>query len=453
MPERNKIHLTIDGKAVEVASETTILSAAASVGVEIPTLCYMKGLPPDGSCRLCVVEIFGGRKKGLFTACSEHCAEGMDVRTHSEKVVEARRFILDLLMSNHKEHCFNCPQNGDCRLQSYCMEYGVSETSFVGKMINKAFDGSSPYFNYDPKLCIMCRRCQRTCESVTGKNIISLNGRGFRTRMSIPYDHAWRESACGICGSCVEACPVGALSTKSNTKNYRQWEIRKTSTTCTLCDKACQIDLVTKNNKVLDIRTTGGLTSKNLPCSRGRYTYWQSLENRVNTPLIKNADTGSFEPADWDTALALIAGKLDKESIVAGSVSTTEEEQSSLKDIARSAGARDKVFGGYTELLEIAEDAKTLLVNDTDMVSGCRTGRYCSYCQLYCDTVNVSALNELDFVAVISPAMSDVAKTADVVLPGYSFAELAGTFNGHAVNPAVTRNVKNGVNELAAFMK
>lgn len=447
------IHLTIDDIPVEAAPETTILTAAASIGIEIPTLCFMEGLPPDGSCRLCVVEIFGGRKKGLFTSCSEYCAEGMQVYTKSEKVIAARRFVLDLLMSNHKEHCFNCPQNGSCRLQSYCMEYGIEETSYSGRMIDMPLDGSSPFFNYDPKLCIMCRRCQRTCESITGKNIISLNGRGFQTRMSIPYDHAWRESACGICGSCVEACPVGALSTKSNTKNYRQWEVNKTATTCTLCDKACQIDLITKNNKVYDIETTGGLSDAlNLPCGRGRYTYWKSLENRITEPLVRNKETGSFEKTSWDTALSMIVSHLGKDARVLSCSSTTDNEQASLLFVAEATGTNSSTYGGYLELMQLAKDCGSVLINDSDMASGCRTGRYCSYCQLYCDTVNVSALNEMSFVAVIAPAMSDVAKTADVILPGCSFAELDGSFHGKPVHAAVLPGMKNGVEELASYM-
>ena len=143
-----RIHIEIDNIPCEVAPETTILTAAAGLGIQIPTLCYMKELAPDGSCRMCVVEVDGGRKKGLVTACSEHCTEGMVISTRSEKVMEARRFVLDLLMSNHKEHCFSCPQNGSCKLQDYCMEYGVEYTSYDrGKRVNAPKDTSSPFLN------------------------------------------------------------------------------------------------------------------------------------------------------------------------------------------------------------------------------------------------------------------------------------------------------------------
>lgn len=121
------IELEIDGHAIAVQKGTTILEACKTLDIEIPTLCHMKELAPDGSCRMCVVEIEGGRKGGLVPSCSEHCAPGMKVSTRSDRVVESRRFILDLLLSNHVLSCFDCASNGECRLQDYCLEYGVEK--------------------------------------------------------------------------------------------------------------------------------------------------------------------------------------------------------------------------------------------------------------------------------------------------------------------------------------
>ena len=192
-----RIHIEIDHIPCEVAPETTILSAAAGLGIQIPTLCYMKELAPDGSCRMCVVEVDGGRKKGLVTACSEHCTEGMVISTRSEKVMEARRFVLDLLMSNHREHCFSCPQNGSCKLQDYCMEYGVEYTSYdSGKRVNAPKDTSNPFFEYNPELCIMCRRCVRICEELQCRNVISLKDRSFDTIITTAYGRPWSETTC-----------------------------------------------------------------------------------------------------------------------------------------------------------------------------------------------------------------------------------------------------------------
>ena len=131
--ENNLIHLTIDGVAVEAVPGSTILQAASAAGINIPTLCYLKHLTPDASCRMCVVEVEG--RRGLPASCTEEVREGMAVQTHTEKTAQARRFILDLLLSNHCTDCFTCPQNGACRLQDYCWEYGVEHTSYQGCLL------------------------------------------------------------------------------------------------------------------------------------------------------------------------------------------------------------------------------------------------------------------------------------------------------------------------------
>ena len=129
MSENNLITVTIDGVQVQVTPDDTILTAANLAGIEIPTLCYLKDLNPEGSCRMCLVEV-EGNAKGLVTACTQPCTDGMVVHTKSEKVIEARRFVLDLLLSNHEGNCFSCAKNGGCKLQDYCFEYGVEKTSF-----------------------------------------------------------------------------------------------------------------------------------------------------------------------------------------------------------------------------------------------------------------------------------------------------------------------------------
>ena len=144
------IHVTIDGIPVEVEKGTTILQAAEKAGVKIPTLCYIKDLLPDGSCRMCMVEIENRGRKKMDTACSCHVSEGDVIETMSEKVVESRKTILNLLLSNHKTDCFSCAQNGRCKLQDYCVEYGVERTTYEGEMTEFPVDDSNPFFTYDP---------------------------------------------------------------------------------------------------------------------------------------------------------------------------------------------------------------------------------------------------------------------------------------------------------------
>lgn len=304
-----RINVEIDHIPCQVAPETTILTAAFSLGIQIPTLCYMKELAPDGSCRMCVVEVDGGRKKGLVTACSEHCSEGMKIFTRSDKVIEARRFVLDLLLSNHKEHCFSCPQNGSCRLQDYCVEYGVEYSSYgKGRRVQGTKDTSSPFFDYDPQLCIMCRRCVRVCEELQGRNVISLKDRGFDTMITTSYEKPWSKTTCESCGNCVSHCPTGALSAKDH-KRYRSWEVTKVRTTCPHCATGCQMDLLVKNNRIVGAEPADGPSNHNILCVKGKFGSYKfvSSGDRLTYPMIRR--NGQLEQATWEEALDLIARK------------------------------------------------------------------------------------------------------------------------------------------------
>ncbi|MFD1672396.1 formate dehydrogenase subunit alpha [Agrilactobacillus yilanensis] len=303
------VTLTIDDQNVTVPKGTTLLKAATEVGIEIPTLCHLKELSPDGSCRMCMVEVEGGRKGGLVTACTAHAADGMVIHTQNKKVRDSRRFVLDLLLSNHKIDCFNCAANGDCKLQDYSIEYGLTGTSFHGRRqpANK-IDHSNPFFDYDPEKCIMCRRCSRVCELRQGRDVISIAKRGFDTKMMPSYGEAWDESNCESCGNCVSVCPTGALTAKDH-KNYRDWETKKIQTTCPHCGTGCQVNLVVKGNKIVGAEPANGPANKNLLCVKGKFASYKFVgsDDRLTTPLIKR--DGQFVEATWDEALTLVADK------------------------------------------------------------------------------------------------------------------------------------------------
>ena len=315
---KTKLHtqtvtLSIDNQEVTVPKGTTILEAAKGLGVEIPTLCHLKELAPDGSCRMCVVEVEGGRRGGLTTACTAHCQEDMVVATHSEKVADSRRFILDLLLSNHKLECFSCGKNGDCQLQQYALDYGIDATSFTeGKrMPCHQEDTSNPFFSYDPEKCIMCRRCARVCQLRQGRDVLSIANRGFETKMMPSYGQAFDQSICESCGNCVSSCPTGALTAK-DMKEYRKWETQKIPTTCPHCGTGCQMNLLVKNNRLVGVEPLDGPANKNLLCVKGKFASYKFVGSgdRLTEPLIKR--NGIFEPASWEEALTLVSSKFNE---------------------------------------------------------------------------------------------------------------------------------------------
>ncbi|MDU3446805.1 MAG: formate dehydrogenase subunit alpha, partial [Enterococcus faecalis] len=268
---------------------------------------------PDGSCRMCVVEVEGGRRGGLTTACTAHCQEDMVVSTHSEKVVDSRRFILDLLLSNHKLECFSCGKNGDCQLQQYALDYGIDATSFTeGKrMPCHQEDTSNPFFSYDPEKCIMCRRCARVCQLRQGRDVLSIANRGFETKMMPSYGQPFDQSICESCGNCVSSCPTGALTAK-DTKEYRKWETQKIPTTCPHCGTGCQMNLLVKNNRLVGVEPLDGPANKNLLCVKGKFASYKFVGSgdRLTEPLIKR--NGIFEPASWEEALTLVSSKFNE---------------------------------------------------------------------------------------------------------------------------------------------
>lgn len=211
------VNITIDGKAVQVEEGTTVLEAAKSAGIDIPTLCYLKGVNEIGACRMCLVEIKGAR--ALQAACVYPVAEGNEIYTASPAVRNARKANLELLLSNHKKECLTCERNRNCELQALSEQMNVKEIPYEGEMCQEPIDDSSPSIVRDPQKCVLCRRCVGACTNLQAIHVIDAVNRGFNTLIAPAFGKPLGEAACVNCGQCVISCPVGALTEKSSIKD------------------------------------------------------------------------------------------------------------------------------------------------------------------------------------------------------------------------------------------
>ena len=222
----NLVKLTIDGVPVEVPAGTTVLEAAKKAGINIPTLCYLKNINQIGACRMCIVDT-GARAFGA--ACVLPVSNGMNVKTNTPKLREARRVNLELLLSNHDKKCLDCARNQKCELQQMCNDLGVDDAQrFAGKMNQYDVDDLSPSIVRDNNKCILCRRCVAACYNTQGVGVIGPVGRGFKTQIKSPWGQSLNDVACINCGQCIAACPTGALHEKDSTKKV--WDLLADST-------------------------------------------------------------------------------------------------------------------------------------------------------------------------------------------------------------------------------
>lgn len=306
------IELTIDGKTVtvEVKEGATIFQAAKRLGILIPNLCSHEQLPPTGACRLCLVEVEGARS--LVASCSHPVSTGMNVRTNTKRVINARRMAIDLLLSDHPQDCLVCEKNGDCRLQDYAYQLGVRSSSFKGERHFYPIDSSNPFIERDYNKCILCGSCVAVCETIQRNNVVDFAGRGFETKIATYFDRGLKESNCVFCGQCVNVCPVGALTEKKAKFKGRSWEFSKVTTTCPYCGTGCQFDLNIKDEKIVKVTPCWEApANQGRLCVKGKFGLdFVNREDRLKVPLIRK--NGELQETGWEEALDLVARKLNE---------------------------------------------------------------------------------------------------------------------------------------------
>jgi formate dehydrogenase alpha subunit len=294
------VSLTIDGKEVVAEEGTTILKAAKSVGIDIPTLCYHERLNPIGSCRMCVVEIEG--LPHPMTACNTPVVEGIKVTTASGRLLRMREETLKLILVNHPLDCPICDKGGECTLQDLVHEFEIDGAGYQAIREKRESSYATPLIHYWPDRCIMCLRCITACREIKGLGAIDISGSGFDASV-VAVD----KDKCESCGECISVCPTGALTENLSQYKARPWMVDRVMTTCTYCGCGCQLEINVLDNRITSITTKDHVgINKGSLCVKGRFGYeFIESEERITKPLVKK--NGEFHEASWEDALNLVA--------------------------------------------------------------------------------------------------------------------------------------------------
>ena len=378
------VNVTINGVQVQAENGALLIEVAKQNGIEIPAFCYYEGMSLQAACRMCLVEVEKAPK--LMAGCTLPVAEGMVVRTESEPVVKARKTTLEFLLSNHPLDCPVCDKGGECELQDMTFKYGVGESRFTEVKQHVPEKQWSPVVFYDAPRCILCYRCVRVCNEGMGVGALGISYRGVNAEI-IPSNGDHLE--CDECGSCIDICPVGSLTSGIYRYKTRPWEMEHVGTVCTHCSNGCKTTLGVRNNEIVrgNNRDKSGINGEFL-CVKGRYAFdFTQHPERLQTPLVRNA-AGELEEASWSRALKLVAEKFKAlagpDFGVIGSTRTTNEENYLLQKFARTALATNSIdhhrtgdvvtlidaLSGKTGQLATTEDlytAKAVLVVASDL--------------------------------------------------------------------------------------
>jgi len=302
------VKLTINDKEVEVPAGTTVLQAAQQAGIDIPTLCDHPHLTPYGGCRLCVVDVKGART--LQPSCTLPVNDGMVVHTETEKVKEAREFVLTLLFSERNHFCMYCQMTGgDCELQNAAYGEGMTHWPLQPNWSPYPVDASHPHYVLDHNRCILCRRCVRACSELVGNFTWGVQERGAETILVADLGIPVGESSCISCGTCVQVCPTGALIDRVSAYQGRETDVEHIKSTCTGCSVGCGIEMVVRDNRLVRIEGDWDApVNEGLLCEVGRFNPMEEERERILTPLIRK--DGQLKAATWVEAIDVLVEKL-----------------------------------------------------------------------------------------------------------------------------------------------
>jgi formate dehydrogenase major subunit len=299
-----RVSLEIDGKPVTVPSGTSVMRAAVEAGIQVPKLCASDNLQAFGSCRLCLVEIEG--RRGTPASCTTLVAPGMKVRTSSPKLAKLRRGVMELYISDHPLDCLTCAANGNCELQTMAGVVGLREVRYgydgANHFKQNQKDESNPYFTFEPSKCIVCSRCVRACEEVQGTFALTIDGRGFASKVSAGGT-SFLESECVSCGACVQACPTATLIEKSViAKGQGEHTV---VTTCAYCGVGCSFKAEMQGNEVMRmVPFKDGKANHGHSCVKGRFSWgYATHKDRILKPMVRAKITDPWREVTWEEAI------------------------------------------------------------------------------------------------------------------------------------------------------
>jgi NADH-quinone oxidoreductase subunit G len=339
MAELKLIKLKINEREVQVPQGTLVIEATRRIGTEVPSFCYYPGLSLQAACRMCLVEVEKAPK--LQTACTLVATEGMIVRTDTEQVRQARKYMLEFLLTNHPLDCPVCDKGGECELQDMVFRYGADTSRFVEEKIHRPEEKWSELVYYDAPRCILCFRCVRVCDE--GMDVKAL-GVGMRGANSVIIPNRQDHLECEECGMCIDICPVGALTSGTYRYKTRPWEMSYVSTVCTHCSNGCKTTLSVRNHEILrsNNRDLSGI-NKDFLCVKGRFGFdFTKHAERIKQPMVRKGD--KLYPVSWEEAAQTAAAKLKSVYDASGSDSigfigsnrTSNEENYLLQRLARA---------------------------------------------------------------------------------------------------------------------
>ncbi len=306
--EIGQIAVTVDGVEVEARAGETVLDVARRAGADVPTLCHDDRVDPMGSCRMCLVEIEGQRR--LQPSCAFPAADGMVVRTRSERVRRHRQVLLSMYLADHPLDADGLPAERGTgnRLRAHVLAHGRGPELPPIRAPRAGRDDRNPYIHFDPDACVLCNLCVRYCDEVEAVSAITLAGRGASTTIATADQQQLLDSTCELCGGCIAVCPTGAMTEKPSLgRDWRRAD--KVRTTCNFCGVGCQLDLHVEDGRVVRVTSPppGETVNDGNLCVKGRFSYeFIHHPDRLTTPLVRGED-GALHPTTWDHAIEVAA--------------------------------------------------------------------------------------------------------------------------------------------------